>query len=185
MGIHVNSEDYGISNTCYPYTPILILLLQTSLSLSYLLHNSMSQDLFGEASKHRNKKQEEKRKFQKIGREISLMISSTLSIYSVNKLYQFLETGTLDRSLICIVQRLRFLGLILYSLSFFLYSPFKLGMLHILLRILYNLRRYKENTKGKLLDCNSKSQKTKFPATSEKLVLCMRRIYAATPASFT
>ena len=26
MGIHVNSEDYGISHTCYPYTPIHILL---------------------------------------------------------------------------------------------------------------------------------------------------------------
>ena len=37
-------------------------LLRTSLILSYLLHNSMSQDLFGEASKSRNKKQEEKRK---------------------------------------------------------------------------------------------------------------------------
>jgi len=65
MGIHVNSEDYGISHTCYPYTPILILLLQTSLSLSYLLHNSMSQELFGEASKQRNKKQEEIRKLSR------------------------------------------------------------------------------------------------------------------------
>ena len=27
VGIHVNSEDYGISHICYPYTPILILLL--------------------------------------------------------------------------------------------------------------------------------------------------------------
>ena len=96
MGIHVNSEDYGISHTCYPYTPILLLLLQTSLSLSYLLHNSMSQDLFGEASKHRNKKQEEKRKFRKIGREISLMISSTLSIYSVSEWRQTLEMGLGD-----------------------------------------------------------------------------------------
>ena len=41
-------------------------------------------------------------------------------------LYQFLETETSDRYLICIVQRLRFSGFILYSLSFFLYSPFKL-----------------------------------------------------------
>ena len=24
--MHVKSEDYGISHTCYPYTPILILL---------------------------------------------------------------------------------------------------------------------------------------------------------------
>ena len=37
-------------------------LLQTSLSLSYLLHNLMSKELFGEASKRRNIKQEEKRK---------------------------------------------------------------------------------------------------------------------------
>ena len=36
--------------------------LQTSLSLSYLLHNSLSKELFGEASKCRNKKQEERRK---------------------------------------------------------------------------------------------------------------------------
>ena len=26
MGIHVKSEDYGISDTCYAYTPILIRL---------------------------------------------------------------------------------------------------------------------------------------------------------------
>ena len=37
-------------------------LLQTSLSLSYLLHNWMSKELFGETSKRRNNKQEEKRK---------------------------------------------------------------------------------------------------------------------------
>ena len=40
-------------------------------------------------------------------------------------LYWFLETGTSDRSLICIVQRLRFSGFSLYPLSFFLYSPSK------------------------------------------------------------
>ena len=56
----------------------------------------MSQDLFGDASKHRNKKQEEKRKFRKIGREISLMISSTLSIYSVSEWRQTLEMGLGD-----------------------------------------------------------------------------------------
>jgi len=39
--------------------------------------------------------------------------------------YQFLETGTTDRCLIGIVQNLKFLGFILYSLSFFLYSHFK------------------------------------------------------------
>ena len=36
-------------------------------------------------------------------------------------LYQFLETGTSDRCLICIVQRLRFSGFKLYPLSLFLY----------------------------------------------------------------
>jgi len=40
-------------------------LLKPSLSLSYLLHNSMSQELFGEASKRRNKKQEARRKKKK------------------------------------------------------------------------------------------------------------------------
>ena len=40
-------------------------------------------------------------------------------------LYQFLETGTSDRCLICIVQLLRFLGFSLYLLLFFLKSPFK------------------------------------------------------------
>ena len=40
-------------------------------------------------------------------------------------LYQFLETGALDRSLTCFIQNLRFLGFSLYPLSFFLYSPFK------------------------------------------------------------
>ena len=39
-------------------------------------------------------------------------------------LYQFLETGTSDRCLKCIVQNLRFSSFILYPLSFFLYSPF-------------------------------------------------------------
>ena len=38
---------------------------------------------------------------------------------------QFLETGTSDRCLIGIVQLLRFSGFTIYSLSFFLYSPFK------------------------------------------------------------
>jgi len=36
-------------------------------------------------------------------------------------LCQFLETGTSDRCLLCIVQHLRFSGFILYPLSFFLY----------------------------------------------------------------
>ena len=37
-------------------------LLQTSMSLFYLLHNSMSKELFVEALKCRNKKQEARRK---------------------------------------------------------------------------------------------------------------------------
>ena len=38
----------------------------------------------------------------------------------------FFETGTLDRFLICIIQRLRLSGFSLYNpLSFFLYSSFK------------------------------------------------------------
>ena len=61
---------------------IPFLLLLTSLSLSYLLHKSMLHELFGEASKRRNKKQEAKRK-KKIEQEKlegkSLIISSTLS----------------------------------------------------------------------------------------------------------
>jgi len=48
--------------------------LQTSLSLSYLLHNLMSKELFGKALKCKNKKQEARRKYKlnrKSGREIS------------------------------------------------------------------------------------------------------------------
>ena len=41
-------------------------------------------------------------------------------------LCQFLETVTSNRFLICIRQFLRFSGLIFYSLSFFLYSPFNI-----------------------------------------------------------
>ena len=41
---------------------IIPFLLLPSLSFSYQLHNSMSQELFGEALKHRNKKQEARRK---------------------------------------------------------------------------------------------------------------------------
>ena len=39
-------------------------------------------------------------------------------------LYQFLETGTSDRTFVCLNQLLRFSGFSLYPLSFFLYSPF-------------------------------------------------------------
>ena len=45
-------------------------------------------------------------------------------------LYQFLETGTSDIRLMCIVQNLRFSGFILYPLSFFLYSPFNVQHLY-------------------------------------------------------
>ena len=41
-------------------------------------------------------------------------------------LYQFLETGTSDRCLVCLNQQPRFSGFSLYPLSFFLDSPFKL-----------------------------------------------------------
>jgi len=44
-------------------------------SLSYLLHNSMSKELFGEASKCRNKKQETRRKKKKLTRKIKREIS--------------------------------------------------------------------------------------------------------------
>ena len=40
-------------------------------------------------------------------------------------LYQFLKTGTSDRTLIGFDQLLKFLGFSLYPFSFFLYSPFK------------------------------------------------------------
>ena len=61
-------------------------LLQTFLSLSFLLHNLMSKDLFGEASKSRNNKQEDKRKSNRKenGRE-SLMSSFKLSIFLIAK----------------------------------------------------------------------------------------------------
>ena len=68
-------------------------LLQTSLSLSCLLHNSMSQELFEEASKQRNKKQEEKRKLNRKMEGNSPMISFTLSIYSVSKWRQCWRLG--------------------------------------------------------------------------------------------
>jgi len=42
--------------------------LQTSLSLSYLLHNLMSKELFGKALKCKNKKQKARRK-QKLNRK--------------------------------------------------------------------------------------------------------------------
>ena len=54
-------------------------------------------------------------------------------------LYQFLETGTSDRRLIGIVQLMRFSGFSLYSLSFFLYSPFKIDNLsHYVCNFIYS-----------------------------------------------
>ena len=41
---------------------LLLFLLQTFFFLPYLLHNSMSKELFGEASKCRNKKKEARSK---------------------------------------------------------------------------------------------------------------------------
>ena len=42
-------------------------------------------------------------------------------------LYQFLETGTLDKTFMGRDQELKLLAFSLYPLSFFLYSPFKPG----------------------------------------------------------
>ena len=50
------------------------------------------------------------------------LVAYLFSYEFVTVLYQFLETGTSDRCLIVIVQRLRFSGVSLYSLSFFRYS---------------------------------------------------------------
>ena len=59
---------------------LILFLLQTSLSLSYLLHNSMSKELFGEASKRRNNKKKKKdNQTGKIGSEIS-----DVKLYTVN-----------------------------------------------------------------------------------------------------
>ena len=46
-------------------------------------------------------------------------------VYFDPVLYQFLETGTSDRCLICIVQCLRFSGFILYSFHFSFTVPLK------------------------------------------------------------
>ena len=55
------------------------------------------------------------------------LVAYLFSYEFVTVLYQFLETGTSDRCLNIvlsgIVQRLRFSGVSLYSLSFFRYSP--------------------------------------------------------------
>ena len=50
----------------------------------------------------------------------SLLIKWILEILSCKCILKGLETGTSDRSLICIIQRLRFSGFSLYPLSFFL-----------------------------------------------------------------
>ena len=70
-------------------------LLQTSLSLSYLLHNLMAQELFGEASKRRNKKKT-KTKIEQEKLEGKSLIRSTLSIYSVREWRQKLKMGLGD-----------------------------------------------------------------------------------------
>ena len=66
------------------------------------------------------------------------------SFYTV--LYQFLETGTSVRCLICIVQNLRFSGFRLYHLSFFLYSPFKF-LYHYIVRFCMNVG-FRDKFKG-------------------------------------
>ena len=47
---------------------------------------------------------------------------------NLTQFYQFLETGTSDRTLMGLDQLLKSLGFSLYPLSFFLYSPFKTGL---------------------------------------------------------
>jgi len=59
--------SYGVSFKLYTTKEnreksLIPFLLQTPLSLSYLLHNLMSKELFGEALKCRNKKQETRSK---------------------------------------------------------------------------------------------------------------------------
>ena len=69
-------------------------LLQTSLSLSYLLHNSMSHKNYLERPQ---KKANKKKKIKQEKLEgTSLMISFTLSIYSVSEWRQTLEVGLGD-----------------------------------------------------------------------------------------
>ena len=50
VGIHINSENYGIYHTCYPYTPILILLppkkIQNPTVLSSSLITAVGSNLF-------------------------------------------------------------------------------------------------------------------------------------------
>jgi len=54
-------------------------------------------------------------------------------------LYQFLETGTSDRCLICLNQLPRFSGFRLYPLSFFLYSPFNTEQLEVSLEFRFKV----------------------------------------------
>ena len=80
LKILLSQKDYNIKENREQF--LVPFLLQAFLSLSYLLHNSMSKELFREASKHRNNKQEEKRKsnMKENGRESS-MSSFALSIF--------------------------------------------------------------------------------------------------------
>ncbi len=60
LKIPLSTEDFDTKEN--REQSLILFLIQNSLSLYYLLLNSMPQKLFGEASKHRNNKQEEKRK---------------------------------------------------------------------------------------------------------------------------
>ena len=60
LKILLSTEDFDMKEN--REQSLIPFLIQNSLYLYYLLHNSMPQRLFGEASKHRNNKQEEKRK---------------------------------------------------------------------------------------------------------------------------
>ena len=96
LKISLNRKDFNMKESRELLLKSLIpFLLQTSLSLSYLLHNSMSQKLFGEASKRTNKKQEEKRKLRRKNWKGNLWWYQ-LSIYSASEWRQTLEMGLGD-----------------------------------------------------------------------------------------
>ena len=94
---HCTMIPFLYSTSCEDWTgflkSLIPFLLQTSLSLSYLLHNLMSQELFGEASKYRKKK---KRKLNRKKLEGKSLIRSTLPIYSVREWRQTLKMGLGD-----------------------------------------------------------------------------------------
>jgi len=61
MGSLILHSQNDFNNEVNREQSLIPFLLQTFLSLSYMLNNSMLQELFGEASKRRNNKQEKKK----------------------------------------------------------------------------------------------------------------------------